>query len=168
MKKKIIFIVACIVAFGLALQLWTPEPIDIIGDLEEIRNTSTEAGNRLNQHYANINVFDSLVSSCKYDAAFEFIDNVINNSFNSVDQDNYIFEKGKLLFNLENYEESKNVFTKAINRSDSFNLRAFVWRGYSYAQLGSCDSALVDLEFASRRNSSFQRDFDKVLEYCGD
>jgi len=144
------------------------EHIDILADIEEIRNNPIKERNELNQFHTNTYFFDSLVSSGKYDPAFEFINKIINNSLHSDFHDNYIFEKGKLLFNLENYENAKRVFTEAINLSDSSHLKSFVWRGYSFALLGNCDSALVDLEFAVNRNPSFQLDYDKVLGHCGD
>jgi tetratricopeptide (TPR) repeat protein len=167
--KRFLSVVVVLVVVALAIfQFRSSHPVDIIGDLEKIRNTKTEAGVTLNRYYAVIDTFDSLVGSGNYDAALTFIDGLIENEATSDYRNNYIFEKGRLLYNLENYIEAKNVLTEAIVKSDSFHLKAFVWRGYTYALLGSCDSAEIDLKFAVSRNSSFRRDYDQAMEYCGE
>lgn len=165
MKKPIAMVLVLLIAVFIVIQFRNAQQIDIIGDLEEIRNTPVVGELDLMQHHENIRYFDSLVSTQNYKKALSFMDSLIDN-FNSDYQSRYLFEKGRLLFNMENYEESKRVLTDAIVRSDSLHLKAFVWRGYSYTLLGSCDSAEIDLKYAVRRNGSFQRDYDKAMKYC--
>ena len=166
MKRILPIALIILGAVVLILHFSKSRQIDIVGDLEEIRNTPTKAGEELNSHYENKAVFDSLVYSGEIDSALEFIDKIIDESSDSKFNDNYILEKGKLLYELKEYADANRVLSEAIIKSDSFNLNAFVWRSYSLAMMGQCESAILDINYALSQNSSFQKDYDNIQKYC--
>jgi tetratricopeptide (TPR) repeat protein len=166
MKRPFIIIITLLLIVVISASIWLNPTIEIFNDLNEIRNTTMPAQNELMRHYRNIDLIDSLIINREYDSAIAFINDILTKNPDSRHRSNYFVRKGELLYDQEKFTEAKQVFSEAILESDSFNLKAFVWRGYTFALLGDCDSAKLDLLFAVNRNSSLGSEYERLKEYC--
>jgi tetratricopeptide (TPR) repeat protein len=166
MKRPFTITITLILIVVISGSIWLYQDLEIINDLNEIRNTTIPAQNELMQHYRNIDLIDSLMINREYDSAIAFINDILIKSPDSRHKSYYFVRKGELLYDQEKFTEAKKVFSEAILESDSFNLKAFVWRGYTFALLGDCDSAKLDLLFAVNRNSSLGSEYERLKEYC--
>ncbi|MEP0986394.1 hypothetical protein [Ekhidna sp.] len=164
-KKTVLFLLIIVIVIVLYEMKNRQKPIDIIGDLESIRNTPTSIEAETNKHYMNINIIDSLITNQKLNAAVEFIDSLL--LLNDDYFEKYLFERGKVSFELRHYDSAISFFRKVLNISNRYNLKAREWKAFAHINLDECDSALIEIKIAEKKNSSlFKQSRGRIEAYC--
>lgn len=165
MKKSIlVFFVVILTLVIFVLNDRNMEP-DIIGDLDQIRNSDSKHLSELTNHYLISDRIDSLMSSGLTVQAINLIDSVTaleKNDFTS----GYLVRKGQIQFELDQIEESLISFRSALSLSKGNSPKAREWKAFAHASLNECDSALYEIEIAVSQNSVLKKSRDRIEAYC--
>lgn len=138
--------------------------INILDDLSDIRSSKSKEELELNKYYEYLKIIDSLKVQKSYEDALRILDTL---TYEGIFKDNLLLEKSKIYFDLGQFEKAKNGFSEIYRKSESRNIKALVWRSYTYIELKKCDSALTDIENAYNLNPTFEKDYNRIKEHCG-
>jgi tetratricopeptide (TPR) repeat protein len=166
LKTILLFSLIALTAYFVYFYLtFENEDLDILGDLSEIRATRTKEGLELARYYDHLDIIDSLRENNYHSAALNYLDTLTNLG---IFEDNFLLERGKIYFDLGEYELAKIEFSKLLRISENRNKKALVWRSYSYLELNMCDSAILDIENAYSANPTFEKEYLVIKEHCDD
>lgn len=157
-KVALLILIGLLVYFG-----FFQKPLDILGDLEKIRN-STGAGENektLLDYHANMDTLDMILGSKGRKEAIEFLSTLTSKDSKHVG--NYYFEKGRLLFYEGNFSNAEVELSNAIEKSGLTHIKALEWRAYCYIQLKNYSLALEDASSILNYDSAFIDKYQRIL-----
>ncbi|MEQ9466727.1 MAG: hypothetical protein RLN88_04905 [Ekhidna sp.] len=165
MRKSIaIFLVVILSLVIFVLNDRRKEP-DIVGDLNQMRNSDSKHLSELANHHLISDRIDSLVSKGLAVQAIRLIDSVTapgKNDFTS----GYLVRKGQIQFELDQVEESIISFRSALSLSKGHSPKAREWKAFAHVSLNECDSALYEIKIAVSQNSMLKKSQERIELHC--
>lgn len=164
MLKKIIIVTAALIVVSTWLVFSSSRKINIVNELQEIRESQSTNKNPLNDYYDLIDVADSLVISGNHVMALEYLSEHIHRvpDFTS----GIYFKMGELYFNMGEFENAIIEFDSALITSRFDHPRAYEWKAYAFLNLGVLDSAKVAADKMLIGNSSLVKEFERINEFA--
>lgn len=162
--RKIILGMAVIIVVGTWLVFKSSREVNLVNEIQGLREGLSEEESPLNNYYDLIDVADSLVISGNPALAFEYLSEHIH-EFPDFTSPIY-FKMGELYFNLGDYENAISEFNSAIVTSRFNHPRAYKWKAYAFVNLRILDSARVAADKMLSGNSSWTKEFDRINHFA--
>ncbi|WP_422355131.1 tetratricopeptide repeat protein [Roseivirga pacifica] len=138
--------------------------LDMKNELDDLRVELKSVTNPLDTYYDFMNQSDSLFALNKHQDALQTLDKGIDSlpDYSSM----FSLEKGRVLFEMGNYESALRELDLSIEASKYGNVRAFEWKAYAYLNLGQLDSAKHYAGLMLKGNTSFADSYERIIHFA--